>query len=146
MNRRGFLKLLGLAAAGTVAYSFPTEVVCKNIERVPAIIPVQNDYGVLTFSKLNKAYEALRDNMGCEPHVMVVNRKAFEYINENIIPAQLRFAAEGHNDLGYGHLKFRGTILEPSDFIDVHQAAGSYGMVGVKDGIQYRDMSIKVAL
>lgn len=60
MNRRGFLQLLGMAAAGsTVAYSFPTIIVPNNIEVVEDLSLIEQ---LNTITK-KEIYPALIDDL-----------------------------------------------------------------------------------
>lgn len=61
MNRRNFLKFLGVATIGsTVAYSFPSIIVPKNIEISPSWYEVDNIFEMLD-DELNEAMRVMNE-------------------------------------------------------------------------------------
>jgi hypothetical protein len=83
MNRRSFLKFLSSATIGaTVAYSFPEIIVPKNIKLIKEVEDTKNlaSSGVLTWRKLEEAFNRMKENMYKEPDIIIVNKRFCNYI------------------------------------------------------------------
>lgn len=119
MNRRSFFtNLLKAAAGATVAYSFPSIIVPKNIispEEVAGDIlwnANKFDAGQLTYAMLEKAYNAAC--MGNkEPDFLIVNKAQYERFVDKLLPTEQRYYKTLSS--GEGGFMFRGAAVLPRD-------------------------------
>lgn len=108
MNRRGFLKSLGLAVAGAA--------IASKVELIESIIPIEAPVTTIgnfsassiNFTALEKAYR--RACVGSvEPDLILIHIDNYTALQEYIKP-QLRFTNVMHQELGFEGMRFHSAI------------------------------------
>lgn len=101
MNRRGFLKFLGAATVGTtVAYSFPSIIVPKNIITLDE---VATDVILNDGTSLNYINEIIKKEI--YPRVLRDN-----FFTDSPFLARMRSTSEHNLDFSKGHISFKNKL------------------------------------
>lgn len=111
MNRRNFIRNLGLAVAGAT--------IASKIELIERVIPIQTAEGALTwnsatpidFRTLSAAYN--RACVGsCEPDIILIHKDVYTYIQEKCLEPQYCFTDES---VDFDNIIFRGAKITYGD-------------------------------
>lgn len=127
MDRRSFIRNLGLAVAGAA--------VASKIELIESIIPVEtsavtvgtNSATPISFSALQEAYN--RACLGkCEPDLIFLNRNQYTWIKQEILP-HMRFGAEIPN-ISFDNFRFQNAVT-------------TYGELEIREDAMLKDFSFR---
>lgn len=124
MNRRNFLRNLGLAVAGAA--------VASKIELIETIVPVEaittyNSYPTIDFKTLSETYNRLCVG-SCEPDLMLVSKDLYAYMQSCIEP-QYRYRDENAD---FDNFRFRAARITYAD-LDRNQNPLLQDLLMIKD-------------